>query len=131
MKLTGRVTSIKMNQTVVVLVESTKTHPLYKKSYLRTKRYLVDDQIGLKLGDIVEMEKVRPISKNKHWRATKMVGRNMEEIINEEIKEGVAEAIEEVMPEEKEESRVESQESSEEETEVVQEKPTKRRAKKS
>ncbi len=98
MKLTGRVTSVKTAHTATVLVGSTKTHPLYKKSFVSSKKYLADDSQGVKLGDIVEIEKVRPISKNKHWRIIKIVGRNIEEIVNEELKESVAEAIGEVMP---------------------------------
>lgn len=99
----GRVVSIKMAKTAAILVTGTKTHPLYKKSYVRSKKYLVDDPIGVKLGDIVEVVKVAPISKNKHWRITRKVGRDIEALENEQLKEGVAEVVAQVMPEEKEE----------------------------
>lgn len=110
-----------MNNTVVALVESTKTHPLYKKSYLRSKRFLVDDRIGVKMGDIVEFNKVRPISKMKHWRVEKVVGRNIEEIVEEELKEKAAAAVAEVMPEKEEVTKEPegSEESKVEETEKV------------
>lgn len=104
----GRVVSVKMAKTAVVLVESRKTHPLYKKSYKSSKRYLVDDQLGVKLGDIVDVQKIRPVSKNKHWKVLKVIGRNIEEIVEEELKETAAEAMAEVMPEEKEEDPIES-----------------------
>lgn len=96
----GRVVSTKMLKTVVVLVESTETHPLYKKSFKRSKRYLVHDELGVKDGDIVDILSVRPISKNKHWKVSKVVGRDIEEIIEQELKEQAAEVVAEVMPEE-------------------------------
>ena len=98
----GRVVSVKLTKTATILVERTKTHPLYKKSFKRSKKYLVQDDLGVKLGDLVDVEKVAPISKNKHWKITRVVGRNIEAVISEELKEKAQEAIEEVMPEEKE-----------------------------
>ncbi len=100
----GRVVSIKMKNTVVVLVEGTKMHPLYKKAFLRSKRYLVDDLLGVKPGDIVELIKIRPLSKMKHYRVGKVVGRDIEEIVEEELKEKAAAVVAEVMPEKPEES---------------------------
>ncbi len=97
----GRVVSTKMKNTVAVLVTRTAKHPLYKKTYVQTKKYLADDQMGVKPGDMVEIIKVRPISKNKHWQVTKVIGRNLEEIVSEQLQEKGAEEIAEVMPEEK------------------------------
>ncbi|TSC64722.1 MAG: 30S ribosomal protein S17 [Microgenomates group bacterium Gr01-1014_93] len=94
----ARVTSIKMAKTVSVIVESKKTHPLYGKSYVSSKKYLADDQIGVSLGDIVEIEKIRPVSKYKHWRVVKIIGKDVVEIIEEKLKEEAEGAIEEVMP---------------------------------
>lgn len=98
----GRVVSTKMNNTVTVLVERMAKHPLYKKTFVQTKKYLVDDPIGVKMGDMVEIIKVRPISKNKHWRIIKVVGKNLEAIIEEKLKTEAEKIIAEVMPEEKE-----------------------------
>lgn len=100
----GRVVSIKMLKTATVLVTSTKTHPLYKKSFVRSKKYLADDPIGVNLGDLVEIIKTRPTSKRKHWKITKVVGRDIEAVVKEELKEAAIEAIEEVMPVEPEDS---------------------------
>ncbi len=100
--MTGRVVSIKLKNTATVLIERIAMHPLYKKTFTRSKKYLVDDLIGVKLGDIVEIEKVRPISKNKHWRILKVLGRSMAELAEEHMKEKAQQAIAEVMPEEKE-----------------------------
>lgn len=120
----GRVVS-KTPKTVVVLVEREKIHPLYKKTFRRSKRYLVHDELGANLGDLVEIVKVRPVSRNKHFHVQKIIGKNIEAIIVEELKEKAAEAIAQVMPEEKE-SRVESQESSEENKKAVKEESKKK-----
>ena len=99
----GRVTSNKQQKTATVLVQSTKRDRLYHKSYKRSKKYSVDDQLGVKVGDLVEIIKIRPVSKLKHWKIIKVVGRDIEEVVGEQLKEAAAETIEEVMPEEKSE----------------------------
>ena len=38
------------------------------------------------MGDIVDIIKCRPISKNKHWKITKVLGRNFAEIAEEKLK---------------------------------------------
>lgn len=96
----GRVVSNKSKNTATVLVESTKTHPLYKKRYQSSKKYLVDDSFAVNVGDIVEFIKCRPISKRKHWRVTKVVGKDVVALGEEKMKEVAKEAISEVMPEE-------------------------------
>src|SRR3989344_5945854 len=102
----GRVVSTKMQNTVAVLIERRKKHPLYKKSFIRTKKYLVDDSLGAKLVDIVVIEKVRPISKRKHWKVVKVMGSDFVSLEQAELKQEAIEAIAEVLPEEvvKEES---------------------------
>lgn len=126
----GRVVSTKMKQTATVLVERVAKHPLYKKTFIRTKRYLVDDPIGAQEGDMVEIIKTRPISKNKHWRIVKVVGKNLAEIVEAKQKEAAKEAVAEVMPEEteKEESSDVSHQT-EGEIDEKQKKPKKRKEK--
>jgi len=97
--MTGRVISVKLQKTATVLVERIATHPLYKKTFTRTKKYLVDDLVGVKTGDIVEIIQCKPISKNKHWRVVKVLGRSLAEIAEEQMKEKAQEVIAEVMPE--------------------------------
>lgn len=99
----GRVVSDKTAKTVTVLVGSRKTHPLYKKTYAWSKKYLVHDEVGAVMGDIVEIKKSRPFSKRKHWMVVKVVGRDIVPMNEEALKEMSQEDIEEVMPEEKEE----------------------------
>lgn len=65
----GTVISDKMNKTVVVEVERTKEHPLYKKKYKVSKHYKAHDPKNeYKMGDRVEIEETRPLSKEKRWR---------------------------------------------------------------
>jgi len=117
----GRVTSTKMEKTVSVIVESRKTHPLYKKTYAWSKRYLAHDEMGAQMGDIVRIVKSRPISKRKHWMVVKILGRDIVPMSEEALKAEAEEMIAEVMPEEKEqqvESAVEVKAELAKETEV-------------
>ena len=68
-KKKGTVVSDKMKKTVVVAVESFKTHPKYQKKYRSTKRYKAHDEEGkYKVGDVVEIIPCRPISKDKRFK---------------------------------------------------------------
>ncbi|KAF0243887.1 MAG: small subunit ribosomal protein S17 [bacterium] len=98
----GRVVSTKLAQTATILIERVARHPLYKKTFVRSKKYLVHDPLGVKEGDVVEIIKVRPISKNKHWQITRVIGKSLVEIAEEKLKQAAKETIAEVMPEEKE-----------------------------
>lgn len=99
----GRIISAKNQKTVTVLVEGPKRHRLYKKAFMRTKKYLVHDEIGGKEGDIVVIESCRPISKNKHFKIVKVLGKDIVSLKQAELQEEAAEAIAEVMPEEEKE----------------------------
>ena len=125
----GRVVSAKSKGTVTVLIDRVVTHPLYEKTYKQSKKYLVDDQVGVKVGDIVDIINCKPVSKNKHWKVTKVVGRDFVEIAQEHMKEKAQEAIAEVMPEEKEGDRVQGIGSSEE-TKKIEDKHKKKRKEK-
>lgn len=106
----GLVIAAKLPKTVVVSVERRKIHPLYGKSFTRSKKYLVHDEIGVHEGDVVEIRPSRPISKNKHFIVAKVVGKNLEILIETELKERAAEEIAEVLPD-KTETEVEVPES--------------------
>lgn len=68
-KLKGKVQSDKMDRTVIVEVERLVTHPIYKKKYRLSKKYSAHDEKNEhKIGDIVEIEEVKPISKKKRWK---------------------------------------------------------------
>ena len=70
----GVVVSDKMDKTVVVKVERTLTHPLYKKVIKRTKKYHAhDEENSLKVGDVVRIMECRPLSRTKRWRLVEVV----------------------------------------------------------
>ena len=94
----GRVVSTKLKNTATILVEGMAKHPLYKKTYVQSKKYLVDDPIGVKRGDVVDFVNCKPVSKNKHWRITKVLGRNFAELAEIELKEKAEKLISAVMP---------------------------------
>ncbi len=78
----GTVVSDKMQKTVVVAIETTKRHRLYKKTLKRTRRYKVHDENNeCRLGDRVRIIETRPLSKEKHWRVAGILVRgNVAEI---------------------------------------------------
>lgn len=65
----GKVTSVKMDKTVVVTITETIRHKRYEKVISRnTKFYAHDEKNECKLGDTVEISETRPLSKTKRWR---------------------------------------------------------------
>ncbi|NLK46557.1 MAG: 30S ribosomal protein S17 [Treponema sp.] len=72
----GRVTSDKMDKTVVVAVTTKKLHRLYKKYVTRVKKYKAhDEKNDAHIGDTVRIVECRPISKEKCWRLAEIVER--------------------------------------------------------
>jgi small subunit ribosomal protein S17 len=66
--LVGRVTSDKMDKTIVVQVERIKRHTLYGKVMRFHRRYKAhDEQNSAHTGDLVKIIESRPISKEKRW----------------------------------------------------------------
>ncbi len=66
--LQGVVVSDKNDKTIVVQVERRYTHPLFKKTVRRTKKYHAHDEKNVfKIGDNVSIEETAPISRNKRW----------------------------------------------------------------
>lgn len=125
--LKGRIVAATLPRTVTVLVERKKMHPLYGKSYVSSKKYLVHTEQELVLGDVVEIAQIRPMSKNKYFAVTKVVGRNIEAVIAKQLKEETAQKIAEILPADKEKIVVEENTKVEEEVKI--EKP-KRQVKK-
>ncbi|MEX0870111.1 MAG: 30S ribosomal protein S17 [Candidatus Spechtbacterales bacterium] len=73
-RLHGKVASNKMNKTLVVRVDRLIEHPKYKKRYTISKRYKAHYEEGeYELGDKVEIEEHRPISKDKKWKVVKKI----------------------------------------------------------
>jgi small subunit ribosomal protein S17 len=70
----GRVTSDKMQKTIVVAVEDSIRHPLYNKIIKRTYKLKAHDennQCGI--GDRVRVMETRPLSKDKRWRLVEIL----------------------------------------------------------
>jgi len=76
----GRVVSNKMNKTVVVAVERSVMHPLYRKVLRRLTKFKAhDEQNACNIGDRVRMIETRPISKDKHWRVVEVLAKGRTE----------------------------------------------------
>lgn len=72
--LVGKVVSDKMDKTVVVTVETSVSHPRYKKIIKRTYRLKAHDEVNeCGVGDTVKVMETRPLSKDKRWRVVEIV----------------------------------------------------------
>lgn len=123
----GRVVSAKTPKTVSVLIERTKIHPVYKRGFIQGKRHLAHSEDNLSEGDIVEITKVRPISKRKHWKVTKVLGKDIATIVSEQLKEEAEEVIAEVMPQSEVEEPVAEESNESKKTKVEEEKKTRKK----
>ena len=73
--LTGTVVSDKMNKTAVVLFERKVKHPKYWKYIKKSTKYKIHDEDNkCKIGDVVTITEVRPISKDKSWKLVEVLG---------------------------------------------------------
>jgi len=70
----GRVTSDKMDKTIVVAVENRIMHPLYKKIVKKTYKLKAHDENNeCGVGDRVRVMETRPLSKEKRWRLVNII----------------------------------------------------------
>ena len=70
----GRVVSDKMDKTIVLAIEDSVKHPLYKKVIKRTVRLKAHDENNeCRVGDRVRVMETRPLSKDKRWRLVEIV----------------------------------------------------------
>lgn len=73
-ELVGRVTSDKMDKTVVVAVERLVRHPLYGKVIRRVKKYKAhNENNAARMGDRVRITESRPLSREKRWVVTEIL----------------------------------------------------------
>ena len=83
--LNGTVVSSKNNKTIVVSVETSKTHPIYKKKYKQTKRFQTHDENNTaSVGDIVTIEECRPLSATKRFILKNIISKSGMKHIEEE-----------------------------------------------
>lgn len=72
----GIVTSIKMDKTVTVKVERRLPHPIYKKYFTRSQKFLAHDaENSCREGDRVRIIECRPLSARKRWRLLEIIER--------------------------------------------------------
>lgn len=91
--ITGTVSSAKSDKTIVVTVQTRKTHPLYRKQYTVSKKFMAHDEKNeAQVGDKVLIVETRPLSARKHHV--------LKEIIEKpKLREDSLKAIKEVDPE--------------------------------
>ena len=70
----GKVVSDKMDKTIVVAIERSVQHNLYKKSVKHTLKYKAHDENNeCQIGDVVRIMENRPLSKDNRWRLVEVV----------------------------------------------------------
>ena len=70
----GKVTSNRMDKTIVVAIEDHVKHPLYKKIVKKTYKLKAHDENNeCSIGDTVKVMETRPLSKDKRWRLVEIV----------------------------------------------------------
>ncbi|NMA34606.1 MAG: 30S ribosomal protein S17 [Clostridiaceae bacterium] len=70
----GKVVSDKMDKTIVVAIETSVKHPLYKKIVKRTYKLKAHDENNeCSIGDKVKVMETRPLSKEKRWRLVEII----------------------------------------------------------
>ena len=87
-RLTGVVTSNKMDKSVIVEVTRSYRHRLYKKVVKSHKRLMAHDELGCQLGDHVRIVESRPLSRRKRWA--------VEEILRRDIAAGEPDIVEDL-----------------------------------
>lgn len=100
----GRVTSDKMQKTIVVAVEELKRHRVYKRTYRYTTKFKAHDEYNeAHIGDIVVIEETRPLSREKRWKLVKILNQAVQTM-------PVEEAVAQLEPELDETSETEDEE---------------------
>lgn len=74
-RITGVVTSNKMQKTVVVEITRSFRHPLYKKVIHSSNHVMAHDELGCQIGDQVQIVESRPLSAKKRWVVETVVKR--------------------------------------------------------
>ena len=76
-RLTGVVTSDKMDKTVIVVVSRTFRHKLYKKVVHKKKKMMAHDELRCQIGDQVRIVESRPYSRHKRWVVEEILQRDI------------------------------------------------------
>jgi small subunit ribosomal protein S17 len=71
---TGVVKSNKTDKTIVVIVQTSKTHPLYRKQYKDSRNFMAHDENNeAEVGDLVRIVETRPLSAQKRFKLEKIL----------------------------------------------------------
>jgi small subunit ribosomal protein S17 len=71
---TGIVKSNKTDKTIVVIVQTRKTHPIYRKQYTDSRNFMAHDEKNeAEVGDTVRIVETRPISAQKRFKLDKII----------------------------------------------------------
>ncbi|MFH1050917.1 MAG: 30S ribosomal protein S17 [bacterium] len=74
--LQGKVVSNKPDKTVIIKVERQVSHPIYKKYYKKTKKFMAhDERNDCNIGDVIRIRECRPLSAKKSWELVEIVER--------------------------------------------------------
>jgi len=70
----GQVVSTKMSKTIVVEVSMRKSHSLYRRVIAKSKKFYAHDENNTaRVGDFVEIEETRPLSRLKRWKLKNII----------------------------------------------------------
>lgn len=109
--LTGTVSSASPDKTIVISVVTHRTHPIYKKQFVTSKKFMAHDENNeCKVGDLVTIVEVKPISARKRFKLDKVLEKaelTREELSVLEPEEPVSKEKKEEKPEEKKPKKAE------------------------
>lgn len=92
--ITGVVTSKKTDKTIVVTEHVRLTHPLYRKQYTVTKKFMAHDENNeAQEGDKVVIGETRPLSARKHFKLEKIIEKAGVQHVEAEVPAEVAEVV--------------------------------------
>jgi small subunit ribosomal protein S17 len=70
----GKVVSNKMDKSIIVAIERKIMHPIYKKYFKKTTKFMAHDQNNVaNIGDTVKIMETRPLSARKRWRLIEVI----------------------------------------------------------
>jgi small subunit ribosomal protein S17 len=78
--IVGKVVSVHGDKTAIIAIDRRMTHPIYKKQYTKTDRFMIHDENNeLGVGDVVEARATRKLSKNKSWSLSRVIEKGQED----------------------------------------------------
>ncbi len=92
--ITGVVSSRPGDKSIIVTIKAAKLHPIYKKRYTRTSKYMAhDEQNQAGVGDLVTIAETKPISARKRFILTGVISKAGIAFKDEDATSDVAEEV--------------------------------------